>query len=696
MYMAAEERSWHDIYLDLESEPLEYTSPDRYSVLEEIGRGGAKIVFKAVDNNSGREVAYCRPIGEKPEQVSLFLREARITAYLQHPNILPVYDVSGSEKPFFVCKLLRGEDLSKLRVKSLRQQQLLSIFRKICEAVEYAHSRGVIHLDLKPENVRLDKYGEVLVIDWGLAEIFCNESIESPLDNPLISQQEIKARDYTALGTPGYMSPEQVEGNRVDTRSDVFSLGAILYYLFQSKPPFKGGSVDDIFDMTVNGDINFRGDLSSGLKSIISKCLSVDPQNRYSSVSELIDDVEAYENDYAPEAENAGLLRNIQLLYRRNKLIFNLLLLFIILIAFLSVRYIRDLKSSRHEAMMQKENAEKYLGEVLEQQKQNEALTKALSPRYFREAFEFWQHYKLVEAREKCAIALQFDNTNKDAKELMAKLLIIHGNYDEAVRLLKDISDVNAYITLINRLRSINDISKSVLIKASASAKQKPVISRILLESFRTTGNMECFKRVIRMANYKMKTVNVSFRGGELDLSNNPLLSDVRFLGGLHFTNLNLRNTGVSNLSFLKDRKLGTLDISNSEFKDFFSLENMSLDKLIIEKTIASSLWPLSKVKIKELVLDDYKGGKIPNPILNNIKLLSYTNSKPVSLTDAKDSRLEKADFSGTKVLNPEKFLQYKKLKEIIVSKENLEEKLLSKFKRAGIKVTQSNSSFKR
>ncbi|MCM8538840.1 MAG: protein kinase, partial [Lentisphaeraceae bacterium] len=432
--MGSEQREWGRVFEILEDTGLENLPDERYSIKKEIGRGGAKVVYRAVDNNSGREVAYVIPINN--QKADLFLREARITAYLQHPNILPVYDVSGEDHPFFVCKLLRGKTLSKIRPKGYSQDQLLAYFRKICEAMEYAHSRGVLHLDLKPDNVRLDKFGEVLLFDWGLAEIFCTESIESPLDNPLISGNESYAKDYTSLGTPGYMSPEQIEGKKVDVRTDIFSLGALLYFIFHRKAPFKGKSIDDIFDKTVYGkNEKIKSDLSSSLSSIISKCLSVNPTDRYSQVSDLIADLDALEKNYVPVAENANFIKHFSLLYKRNKLICNLLVIFLLVLAVINTRYIKELNVSKQEAVSAKNKAEKYLLDVLEEQERNQKLTRALSPRYYLEAKNYWDFYQIPEAMKNCDFALKLNPKNKDALELKAQLLFVTGKYVESDRI---------------------------------------------------------------------------------------------------------------------------------------------------------------------------------------------------------------------------------------------------------------------
>jgi eukaryotic-like serine/threonine-protein kinase len=228
---------WNTLFDSLQEDSCDQKT-EHYTQLEEIGRGGSKIIYRAIDNLSGREVALARPLKDDDKITELFLREARITAYLQHPNILPVYDMNDGDQSYLICKLLRGSNLANLCTRQQTQRDILPLFKKICEAMDYAHSRGVLHLDLKPENIHLDKYGEVLVIDWGLAEIFLTESQESPLDNPLISTREAQSSDSTFCGTPGFMSPEQIYNQNVDERSDIFSLGALLYSIFFVHSPF--------------------------------------------------------------------------------------------------------------------------------------------------------------------------------------------------------------------------------------------------------------------------------------------------------------------------------------------------------------------------------------------------------------------------------------------------------------------------
>lgn len=695
--MVPEERQWGQVFESLENSVDRPLSEERYTVLREVGRGGAKIVYMAVDNNSGREVAFVKPLNSSETRKELFMREARITAYLQHPNVLPVYDVSGEDEVYFVCKLLRGKTLADIRPKQLSRNEKLSLFRKVCEALEYAHSRGVLHLDIKPDNIRLDKYGEVLLIDWGLAEIFCTEGVESPLDNPLISDHESAAKDYTSLGTPGYMSPEQIQGGKVDVRTDIFSLGALFYFMFHMKAPFRGSEVDDVFDKTVSGKFTFNSDeLSIGLKSIISKCLEIQPEKRYQRVSELIADLNAFEKDYVPEAENAGFLRHIQLLYKRNRLISNLLIVFLVVLFVLNSRYIKELNSSKTEAVKAKNKAESLLLEVLESQKKNEELTVELSPRYLIEAKRHWEFYRIPQAVKSCDIALKLNPKNSEARLLKGHLLYVNGRYEEADKYFKDAPGSSNMRKMIQRLLESNDPIKIILDKNNSSLKLRDSQLRVLLDQFRQTGNMEYLSRVILMENNMLQNVKLSFKNGELNLSGNPGLDNIKFLGGITFDSLNLSNTSIESLKALSDKKIHRLNLADTPVWDLFSLEGASIQELNLGETKVPSLWALMNIDVKELEVYKHKGGKFPITLLYKLKKLKLVKSRPFFFPPVKQPSIVELELPGSRLQNPEILMSFTKLKKLDIEEGAFPESLLEKLKGKGVEIIQSSSSLKR
>lgn len=233
-------------------------SATKYRVIEELGQGGMGIVFLALDSELERHVALkVINLPDPGDDVSSrLIREARILAKLEHPGIVPVHDVGTlpDGRVFYVMKLVRGRRLDEYRRKNSSPINLLRVFLKICDAVAFAHSQDVIHRDLKPANIMIGSFGEVLILDWGVAK-WLNAGKESraeggrrsaPLPESANPESESPGDGHpgntaqgTILGTPGFMAPEQASGDieKVDQRADVYALGAILYFLLTGQDP---------------------------------------------------------------------------------------------------------------------------------------------------------------------------------------------------------------------------------------------------------------------------------------------------------------------------------------------------------------------------------------------------------------------------------------------------------------------------
>ncbi|MBL9014921.1 MAG: serine/threonine protein kinase [Myxococcales bacterium] len=218
--------------------------PPGYALGGPIGRGGMGEVLAATDLRIGREVAIKRMTAKEPdsEQVSRFLREARIQARLEHPAIVPVHELGVDEhgRPFFTMKRLAGETLHAKHVAGVPQKKLLRAFVDVCLAIDFAHARGVVHRDLKPSNVMLGDYGETYVIDWGIARVIAEDSAE-PRAGDVTTLDDGSTKSGSLLGTPGYMSPEQVRGHRATPAADIYALGSILFELLAGDPLHKRG-----------------------------------------------------------------------------------------------------------------------------------------------------------------------------------------------------------------------------------------------------------------------------------------------------------------------------------------------------------------------------------------------------------------------------------------------------------------------
>lgn len=305
---------------------------ERYIEIKEMASGGMKTISRAFDKKTNRYVAIATLKSTESSNFAPFISEARLTAGLQHPNIIKVFDIDyHSGCPYFAMELKLGDSLADI-IKMLSGgegqyssryslKSLIGIFVKVCDAVSYSHSMGVVHLDIKPDNIQVGEHGEVLLCDWGLAKYLGEvyDSKEPLLDQNFLSGQTL---DRQIKGTPGFMAPEQIlNKSEIGISTDIYSLGALLYNILTFLTPFKG-SLDEILQKTVRGDFKAPiavKEVPSSLDAVVVKAMSVNIADRYSSVYELKKDVSKYLDGYSTSAENSSLLNELHLFYNRNK-----------------------------------------------------------------------------------------------------------------------------------------------------------------------------------------------------------------------------------------------------------------------------------------------------------------------------------------------------------------------------------------
>lgn len=288
-----------------------YSSSDRYVMGTEIARGGMGAVYRATDTVLNREVAV-KVLLDKYDPTSgtarRFADEARITGQLQHPNIPAVHDLGilPDGRPFLAMKLIKGNTLDALLKDrsdpNAERGRLVAVFEGVCQAVAYAHAHGVIHRDLKPGNVMVGNFGEVQVMDWGLAKVLgASESIDPDETTPATAIQADRDSDRSftrvgsVLGTPAYMPPEQAVGAipKVDARSDVFGLGGILAVILTGRPPFVGKSAESTRLKAAHGSLDECFARLDGcgaepeLVALCKRCLSKNPEDRPANAGEV-------------------------------------------------------------------------------------------------------------------------------------------------------------------------------------------------------------------------------------------------------------------------------------------------------------------------------------------------------------------------------------------------------------------------
>ena len=276
----------------------------RYELGELIGQGGMGEVLLAHDQQIGREVAVKRIRSSDPnaEELARFVREALVQGRLEHPAVVPVHDlaIDRDGRPFFVMKRLTGKVMSDTLEDAdggdqVTRRRLLRAFTEVCLAIEFAHTKGIVHRDLKPSNIMLGDFGEVYVLDWGIARMVREEE-----EAPRPSQKDLElstgeTRAGTVLGTPGYMAPEQVVGERVGPPADIYALGCILFEIVAGTPLHRERRTLATASIPLDArPSRIRPETPPELDAICEQATSIDPAARFASARALGDAVQAY------------------------------------------------------------------------------------------------------------------------------------------------------------------------------------------------------------------------------------------------------------------------------------------------------------------------------------------------------------------------------------------------------------------
>jgi eukaryotic-like serine/threonine-protein kinase len=465
----------------------------RFRILHFYAEGGFGLVSLASDEELHREVAFKELKSQFADDTvirSRFLLEAEITGRLEHPGIVPVYSLGKyvDGRPFYAMKFIRGDNL-KVAIKRLHDEnslyarnraawntefrRLLSHFVAVCNAIQYAHSRGVLHRDLKPSNIMIGKYGETLVMDWGLAKIVGrpDHPVSGSVDDTTLRPTNDAATgtatiEGSALGTPHYMSPEQAAGQleELGPATDVYSLGATFYHLLTGQPPFPGNDIDEVLQKVCQGDVlpprKVKALVPRALQSICLKAMAVRPQDRYGSALAVAEDIECWLADDPVSAHPESLLERAGRWMRHHRTFVRVGTVALLVIASVSIIAAMLINNARREAIRLADNNRKLVEkERIAHQHAIERLKEA------RDAVDLW----LTAASE----ALKYTpNTQEARQQILQKAVedyerFVAQNSDDATL---ELERGRTYIRLgdARKLLDESDAAEDAYIKAEA------------------------------------------------------------------------------------------------------------------------------------------------------------------------------------------------------------------------------------
>ena len=634
-----------------------------------VALGGMGAILSAEDKNILRTVAIKVMLpgaALSEEKVQRFVTEARITGQLEHPNIVPLYEmgVAADGTLFYSMRLIGGHTLSQI-LTDIRNNdadivakyplgQLLTLFQKVCDGVAYAHSRGVIHRDLKPDNIMVGDYGEVLVMDWGLAKLLpmslARPSVRQAaamLPSELAGRDSFRTLDGQVKGTPRYMAPEQAEArsDSIDVQTDIYALGAILYTILTLHPPVTGDDVREVLENVAAGRIvppttfNTRtsvqdrealkafGDIipplvhcpdrrvPAALSAVTMKAMARQPENRYQTVAELQRDISSFQGGRATIAEKATTLTLMLLMLKRRRTEFTLigiaalLLLSLGVAAFINVT--NTLAELRATAPSIYAEARLLVGELkFARAEQKISYAISLDPReadYYAFRGQIYQSMmRFRDAREDFARALQLSPAHPHAREnrdLCDKIL----NTEKG----KDSLSPESFIELMRALRNQGRDAEVTALTPRQSKDSQQIFDswKVLLQKAGLHGQLTRDPDGLLQLNLEnSKVSDISLLSGmplsSLNLARNAAVTNIAPLRGMPLAYLDLSGTRVQDLVPITRAPIFELNLSNNRrILDLNPLQTGPLTKLDLSGTSVSDLRPLRELQLTSLNL---------------------------------------------------------------------------------------------
>lgn len=663
-------------------------SESRYRLDGEIARGGMGAILKGRDTDLGRDLAIKVLLDahkDKPEIIQRFVEEAQIGGQLQHPGIAPIYELGrfGDKRPFFAMKLVKGETLSKLladrEVVAADRGRFIGIFEQICQTMAYAHSRGVIHRDLKPANIMVGAFGEVQVMDWGLAKVLPTGGVADEKKSRAVQPGQSIIQTLrsvgsdppgtpgsfgshtqmgSVMGTPAYMPPEQALGevDHMDERSDVFGLGAILCEILTGQPPYVGTDGTAVFRQASRGkleDCLARLDAcgaDADLIDLTKQCLKLEPKDRPRDGSALAERVSGYLQSVETKLRATELAKvdaqvRAEELHRRHKLTFTAgVAVAASLLVGLAASVWQGVRAD-HEAKRAKSEEHRAVAALDE--------LRATAPAFAEQARSLVAREQFSQAIEKLDYAVklrpdtaEFLVAKGDLLQCQLKLAEAALTYREALRVQPGLAHVAAAAQLCDELLAAKPsadgkLSRESLAKLHLAMQQQQRPAAELMPVARLLGEEKKLLVEYWLGRFRDLPVSAEY----------PLEKrlTVREDGRLA---LDLSNTKVLDLTSLSDAPLAVLNLSRcQELKDLSDLRGLKLVQLNVSLTSVADLSPIRDMQTLETL--DISNSRVSNLSVLSALRLKRLECKYCPIRDLNPIRkmpLESINLQGTRV----------------------------------------------
>lgn len=672
--------------------PDELLTHKRYAIGTVVAQGGMGAILAAEQSAMKRHVAMKMMLANRDEgDVLRFIEEAQITGQLEHPNIVPVHEIGIDENDqlYYTMKMVRGITLQKVlellseglegTVKKYPVANLLTIFQKACDAIAFAHSKGVLHRDLKPENIMIGDFGEVLVMDWGLAKVigapdaqFVTPGLAVSGGSGAVASCRSDEGDIgttmvgTIMGTPQYMSPEQARGEILDARSDIYSLGSILFHLVFLRPTVPGDNAQEIARSVARGEIPWPtarelrawklphlpgGEMPDSLVAVCRKALALDPAARYTTVADLQADLTAYQSGFATSAEHAGAWRQARLFIRRNRAVSIAVAAAVLIVAIVTAGFTASVVRERNRA-------ETTLGEL-----------RSTAPTFADQAKALVEAGQIDDALGKISYAVKLDPHNPEFLRQRAHYLQValrlrdaQTGYREVLALRPEDESARQNLALCERLLAANagkdDLSKPLLVElVQALLAQGRVIEANPLAQRvgqGTAGTETALRARLKSIMAQPGWNNTRLRtqpDGTISLNLNDLkVSDISMLRGFPISTLDVNDSSLTDISAVTGMPIKRLGLSNTSVSDLSALADSPIETLFLYGSQQRDLSTLRRTKLRELFL-----GSMELPDLEAIKglplvQLTFSGNKVTDLSPLRGMPLKQLTIGNNPI----------------------------------------------